>query len=182
MTIVEAFGEVVKATEAALQRVNPAFPALNYQYGHPKAILLVMQQWSNSTQAMQAKMYPLVALFQDFTETQPARPDLLATAPLRVIIGNMTEASYDTPQRYTHNFKPVLHPVANELVRQLKRTSYFRGTSFQYTKTDRPFWGEEGLYGSEKNIFNGAMDVVELRFTDLALNPARKCAGRFRNI
>ena len=38
----------------------------------------------------------------------------------------------------------------------------------EHTKIDRLFWGKEGLYANEGNIFEDFLDCIEIR--DLELN------------
>lgn len=170
--IVELFGDAVKLAERALmphlKTVSPAIQQVHYLYGHPREIVGQLVEM-NKLQQYQLMKYPLVALFMDFPE--PASTSGLRSTPrLRGVIANRADETGKAKDRYQTNFKPILYPLYEAILSGLAQCGHFLVTSpraIEHTKTDRPYWGREGLYGNEGNIFGDALDCIE--FSDLRL-------------
>jgi hypothetical protein len=173
--IVDVFSEIVAAVAVKL-----AIPVY-YMHGHP---LEVVNRLTEMTKfgTTEGKKYPLVALFQDFDEQKGDEVDQYTVTKLHLIIANQTRNGYNATERYTKNFKPVLYPVYDELLYQIMRhkdTIVQDERLIKHTKTDRLYWGKNGLFGNDGNIFNDYIDCIEL--TDLQLtikNKACTTGGR----
>lgn len=174
--IVDEVGTIVGAVSAALltylKTIDPAITAVHYQYGHPKEIIETLMQKDKST-TLQFTKYPLVALFQDFPERHTGQVGFDSEVSLHIVIVQSTTANYKADERYTRNFKPILYPIYSELLRQFnfsKRFSTYGVSTISHTKIDRLYWGKEGLYGNEGNIFNDRLDCIEIRDLRLKVN------------
>lgn len=184
--IVDLFRSVVLATEAAilpyLKTVDPLIEHLHYEHGHPQEIVNTLISMTQ-TQEWQMKKYPMVALFQDFGGVTPDTPTGIATVRVNIIICTKAAMDAKASDRYATTFNPILHPIYRELLRQLSITSFFRGTApVRHEPIDHPFYGKDGLYGTIANMAaTDALDCVEMRNTELRLQPARQCVGSFKN-
>jgi hypothetical protein len=180
-TLTERFLALIKDTEAPilpyLQTVDPTIQQLHGLCGHPLPIVNTLMGMNNP-QSYQYLKYPLIAVFEDIVE-RGVVGDVRSITP-RIVIVNQTTAEYTRKERDDKNFKPILIPIYNEFMRQLRRNRYFR---WDYKKpgdkTMRPFWGKEGLYGSEGNIAGDALDCIELRI-ELIPHRAPTCAPAFK--
>lgn len=155
---------IVEEIGAVITKVNTALTAesfgktVYYMYGHPKEITNRLQELSNST-TQKDKKFPLVILFTDITITHDT-PGFYGSALLRMLVCNITEPTYISEKRTEVNFKPVLHPIKEELLNQLERHQQF---TFQdeltYRETDMYYYGSQI---NDKNIFNDYIDAIEL--------------------
>ncbi len=173
--IVDIMAEVVTAVAASL-----AMPVY-YMHGHPLEVCDRLTKMTSGA-ISQAKKYPLVALFQDFDEDRGTDGTIYTEAKLHMIIAAMTSPKYTAAERYTKNFKPVLYPVYDELLYQLMLhpdTLVTDARQIKHTKTDRLFWGKNGLFGNESNIFNDFIDCIEIQNLLLTIKNKQCSYGRF---
>jgi hypothetical protein len=129
-----------------------------YLFGHPLDIVNVLAE-KNKGGIYQYQKYPLIALFQDFEE------DIInegTQASLNIIIANRTKPTYHADERYKLNFEPVLYPILEQFERALQVSRHVALASVDYNKTDRLYWGKNGLYGNTGNIFNDHIDAIEI--------------------
>lgn len=166
--IVDEIGLVVDKVSAKLlaqlQVFDPDITGVHYQYGHPLEIIETLKQMDEAKD-YKFRRYPFVGLFQDFPE-EVGEVGFNSEPTLHLIIARFTQATYKAAQRYELNFKPVLYPIYLEFLEQLNFSKAFETygvTNIQHTKIDRLYWGREGLYKNEGNIFNDFLDCIEIR-------------------
>lgn len=172
--VVDVIKDLVDAVSVKLtpgfQTIEGAITGVHYLHGHPVEIIETLGQRDKSDQG-QFNKYPLIALFQDFPERHGNLLGTEAEVVLHIIIAKSTMAAYKADERYTRNFKPFLYPIYKEFLRQIYLSPRFRNydeTLIDHTKIDRLYWGREGLYKNEGNVFNDRLDCIEIR--DLRLN------------
>ena len=154
---------IVDEIKAVVDKVNTALTAENfgmtvyYMYGHPKEITARLQELSNST-TNKDKKFPLIILFTDITITHET--GYYGSASLRMLICNYTEPTYISEKRTEVNFKPVLHPIKEELLKQISLHQQFTYEGeLSYRETDMYYYGSQI---NDKNIFNDWIDAIEL--------------------
>ena len=152
--VVESFAPIVTAVETklltSLQAYDNTITGVHYLYGHPIEIIQRLKQRDESDE-FTFKKYPLVALFQDFPEDHTGQIGIPAEISLHLIIARGTDPKYVAEERYAKNFKPVLYPIYEELLKQITLSKTFMNygvSTLQHTKIDRLYWGKEGLYGN----------------------------------
>lgn len=163
-----------------LMIADPNITGVWYKYGHPKEIIELLGSQSLSP-SVSPKRYPLIALFQDFAEIK-GELGYDSKVKLHMIIASRTDNSYRAEQRYSKNFKPILYPIYEELLRQLTlpKTGFtvYGDTTIKHVKIDRLYWGNKGLEqlgdGKVKNVFNDWLDVIEIKDLELTVN-TKKC-------
>jgi len=143
---------------------------VNYLHGHHLDIIKTLQEYTTS--GNKGKEFPLVALLQDIEETVEV-DGLQATASVTVVICTDTDPNYNSAQRYTNTFTPLLYPLYEEFIKQLRLSPYIASVSPEYKKIDRLYWGREGLFGNTGNIFDNYIDAIEL--TGIELRILRTC-------
>ena len=156
--IVDLFAEIsaAVATDTGM--------SVNYLYGHPVEIVDVLSDLAKDITGSVTR-FPLIALFQDFTEDKKG---VNTDVKLTIIIAQTTLPSYRAADRYTNTFKTVLYPVYESLLRQIAASRYFKQstvTQIDHQKTDRLYWGKQGLYGNSGNVFNDHVDAIELELS-----------------
>ena len=140
--------------------VTPTAPM--FLHGHPRDIVAQLQELVHNE-----KRFPLIAMFEPFEET--VSTDSYVEAKLDFVICNLTKPDYHSPQRYDFNMRPVLLPLKDLFIEALK--SYVKPLNYKkqlsFTAINQTYWGKQGLYGSEGNIFNDHIDAIELKNVDL---------------
>lgn len=155
---------IVEEIGAVVSKVNTALTAKNfgrtvyYMYGHPKEITKRLQELSNST-TQKDKKFPLIILFTDITITHDT-PGFYGSTSIRMLVCNITQPEYISEKRTEINFKPILHPIKEELLNQIERHTQFTfEEDLKFSETDMYFYGSQI---NDKNIFNDYIDAIEL--------------------
>jgi hypothetical protein len=164
-------GEVVSRVQAAL-----ALPQLVYLWGHPLEIVNTLQEYTKNS-VKEVQKFPLVALYTDIPVRKHSPADgFFGLARLHIIIANLTKREYKAPERLTLNFQPILQPIKEELVKQIDRHGQWtRLGELQYEEIERYYWGKQGLYGNDGNIFNDYIDCIELRDIQINIYNKKPC-------
>lgn len=169
--LVDSIGAVVAAMRA--QTVKPWESPVGtetpyYMYGHRVEIAKRLTE-RGKDKILKYKKYPLIALRMDFPELVE---DGVWKYTLNIAILMATEKGYNAEERYTNVFRPVLYPLYESFLLQLRNSGLFMWPAEQqypeHTKYDRPYWGTAELEGNTENIFNDPLDAIEL--VDLKLN------------
>lgn len=174
--IVDVMSDIVERVSTnltvQLQAFDSNISGVHYLHGHPLEVIETLGQRSKS-KTFKFQKYPLVALFQDFPEQVNTEPGYMAEVTLHMVIARLTKNDYKADQRYENNFKPVLYPIYYDLMAEINKSRAFT-TYGQYniphTKWDRLYWGREGLYGKDGNIFNDWIDCIEIKNLKLKAN------------
>lgn len=160
--------ELIKAN---VDNISTVERPVYFMHGHPIEIVQELQKLAQD-QESKAKRFPLVALFRDFNERKGVEVGVASEATLNLIIATRTQPEYNSNKRKELSFKAVLHPIWEELEQAIMwdaKNYLTNGTGLDYTQIDRYFWGREGLYGNDGNIFNDYIDCVEIRNLNLKI-------------
>jgi len=163
-------GDIIECRDSVCHLAN----AVHYNYGHPIEIANTLIETSKM-EITRDKRFPLLALITDFSEKKDS-PDYYCKASLYFLIANLTDPTLKADERTEINFRPVLHPIYEEFIRQIQRSKHFLieyNQNVPHTQTDRYYWGRNGtfdnnvwgktgIYGEEGNILNDKVDVIEI--------------------
>lgn len=153
---------------------------VHYMYGH-KVEIANRLTLKDKDKVFKYQKYPLVALKMDFAETWNDAWEL----NLNIAIITKTKVESFVPKRYEEVFKPILYPLYESFMRQLKNAGLFSWSGEQeyppHTKIDRPFWGtpddksinERRVSGNDKHVFNDPLDAIEI--LNLQINRNKNC-------
>lgn len=176
---VDIFDEIVTSVRtdsdkpAALDTDEPF-----YMYGHPLEIINILAK-KDTNDVHKFNKYPLIALFQDFTETMGANQAIpSAVQDLNIVIAMNTLPDYTAENRYDNTFRTVLYPLYDLLIKHIVKSKWFLNVDpglVPHNKTDRLYWGRTGLYGNEGNIFNDYIDAIEIESLSLELRLKQNC-------
>ncbi|MFA6989829.1 MAG: hypothetical protein WC197_07150 [Candidatus Gastranaerophilaceae bacterium] len=162
--VVNVFGDIVSSVRAEYDVINNEQPF--YLHGHPLEIINTLQEYTNIA-SLKLKKFPLIALFEDFEST--GREGLFLTkAKLNIFIITDTLPTYKASERYVNTFDTVLTPLYNLLIKHMK-LSRFIFTPFNKslgTPINHLYWGKNGLYGNDGNVFNDYVDAIEIKNLD----------------
>lgn len=167
--IVDIISEAVARTSdkllPQLQKYDNLIQGVHYDHGHPVEIIETLKQ-KDKSDTLVFKKYPAVFLFQDFKETV-SQAGIATSARLHILIVAATSREYKASERYDKNFRPILYPIYLELKNQILKSGKVLADVLSFEKTDRLFWGKQGLYGNEGNVFNDYLDAIEIQNLDL---------------
>lgn len=144
-----------------------------YLYGHRLEIANRLKEKEKDL-VFKYQKYPLVALRLPVIEDVS---DGVWHFTLNIAILTFTQKNYNSEQRYENVFKPVLYPLYERFLGEIKNSGLFMWPDDQeypeHQKVDRLFWGTEYSEGNEKHIFNDPIDAIEIM--GLKLNRRVKC-------
>lgn len=173
--IVDIIKEAVDKTSvkllSSLQVIDASITGVHYLYGHAVEIRRRLQLKSEGDESKFQK-YPIIALFGDFVEERLADGNI--KAKIQIIIGHHSEHQKYNEDRYNNIFKPILHPIYCEFIKQLMNMpNVVIGYNYElkHQKIDRPHWGNPQQYGNDAYIFGDCLDAVEIRQLEITINP-----------
>jgi hypothetical protein len=113
--------------------------------------------------------YPLLALRLDIPEIIE---DGMQKVKLNIAIITFTNENYKARDRYAKVLVPILYPLYESFMVQLRRSGIFTWEGYRDYPTheviDRPYWGIADTEGNVKNIFQDPIDAIEI--IDLKIN------------
>lgn len=165
--IVDVIGEIVAATSAVLllqlQMVDPLITGIHYEYGHINDIReRITEKMKTTTNSVDIS--PMICLIEDFKLTK-GKVGVTGITDMKIIILHFSKKDITRVQREVNVFRPVLWPIYNEFLKQLKlngRFSIYDVTKIQHDMIARPHWGDPALYGNDAYLLNGIFDGIEL--------------------
>lgn len=144
-----------------------------YLYGHRAEIAARLTQRDGDKVKKYSK-YPLIALRLD---TEEEKVGIQTNFSLNIAIINITDKKYNAEERYANVFKPILYPLYELFLKELKNSGLFYWEGKQRTpshkKVDRPFYGTPDPEINIKNLFNDPVDAIEI--LNLKLSQQTKC-------
>lgn len=178
---VDIFGDIV--TDVRADADKPAgLDALApyYDFGHPVDIVNKLKQ--KDTSSLKFNKFPLIALLMDFTEVMGEDMTVRArTTDLTIVIITNTAPELFTNERYDQNFRTILYPLYDLLIKHITKSKYFKSGPglVSHDKFDRPYWGRTGISGNEANMLNTAVDAIEVANLDLSLRLNNNCKNKY---
>lgn len=140
---------------------------LYFMHGHPLEIVNTLADKANAS-SYKGKRFPLIALYQDIEENI-RNEGYERIAPVTVIIANQTDPNYSAATRQDNNFDPILYKLEEGFKYCLKKSEYIGGLKPDYNRIDRIYWGRNGIYGNEGNMFQDYIDAIELNNLELKI-------------
>ncbi len=133
-----------------------------YQYGHRMEIVRKLNEMEKD-KVLKFQKFPLICLRLDTSE------DVVGDVTkfnLNLAIVHKSKKEYDSAQRYSEVFKPVLYPMYKLFLQELKDSGLFFWPGDQgrppHTKIDRLYWGTPDPEGNVKNLFSDTVDAIEI--------------------
>src|SRR5690606_23217373 len=85
---------------------------------------------------------------------------------LNIAILDFTERNYNAEERMENVFKPVLFPLYEKFMKELRNSGLFMWDGNQsmppHIKINRYYWGTQSSEGNEANIFSDPLDAIEI--------------------
>jgi hypothetical protein len=164
-------GAVAQSILPTLKEANDDINAITFIYGREKEMIETIMQMDRSP-SQRLKIWPAILLFTDISTVVSGRPGVYDESTLQMAVVYPTLPTYKCAERYTNTFEPILHPLWQELMKQIADSGCFVDpeSKMQYTKWDRPYWGKQG------NTLAAVVDAVELQ--NLKLKTVKGAAPR----
>ena len=170
--VVDFIGEIVAKTSA---KVKPNIGKdVFYQYGNLINIDNILVSYSQ-TAAFREKKYPAIFLIKKFTESKEKDPDIETEASLQLLIVMDTSVNYREADREEKVFKPILYPIYETFIKQLKKDSRVKLQKFgllPHNKTDCSLISSEYQVQTArgtKNLFTDNLDAIYISNLKLTL-------------
>lgn len=160
--------DIIKDVVAAVAVNTPVF----YDYGTTLEVTNRLRQKTDSDNYYDKK-YPLIwyligdSVKEEIDDKKATRRKVVENS---IIICTETRAEYSSEERYTKVFKPILRPLYDSFIYELKLNKELRSLdSYNHAYYENLFWGKNGLYGHEGNIFNDKIDAIIIDSLDLLI-------------
>jgi hypothetical protein len=85
-----------------------------------------------------------------------------------MVLATLSNVGWTAEQRKLKNFTAWLDPLYEYLIRAMKLSKDFSLVS-EGQRTDHLFYGKQGLYGGEGNIFTDHIDAIEINNLQIRL-------------
>lgn len=164
-TLVERVSNKLLTT---LQEFDSNIKAISYHHGRKYDIVQLLKQ-KDETPDFEVKetTYPMVWLYEPIIEEESPVTGCWARVTLNLAVFNTTDKDYTPEERYDNNFKPILDPIANELIEQIDKSGWYHlydASQLKHKMKRCMMWGTS----DNKNELNYYVDAVE--FNNLVLD------------
>lgn len=140
-----------------------------FMHGHPKEILSRLQALSTGPDTKNKK-YPLICLFRDIKEILgEGMYGLTSFSKPRIAFVTITKPEFRADQRKEKNFDPILIPIFEEFINQIRTSEFFGSPTMeqlQVVKWDRYYWG---VNLADSTVMNDYIDAIDLESISLNL-------------
>ena len=130
----------------------------------------ILEMTNSTNPAISNGKYPLVALFKDIKETLTEGPiGIESSFKCKFAILTLTTPDYRHDEREAINFKPVLIPILEAMLKQFQQSAQFGMPTLQQMNvqaTDCYFYGT-GFNQDNKNPFSDYVDAIEVESISL---------------
>lgn len=134
-----------------------------YDFGVALEVVNRLKLKSNTVEFRKAK-YPLIWYLIDGSVQENV--DYRKTNPrevqnVTIIICKETKVDFSARERYENNIIPTLRPLYDLFIHHLGKSKELKSDNkLNHGYSENLFWGREGLYGHEGNIFDDRLDAI----------------------
>lgn len=155
---------VSTALTTKLKLTDPKIQGVWYEFGTRLEIIETLSQKSGND-IYKFRKYPLVCLFTDISYSLGNNANDTAELKLNMAIIYGTKATFKAKDRLEKNFKPIIMPIYDELLRQISLDGkMFLNASatvnIRHTTQRKYYWGTQPIDGA--NVFNDFVDGLEI--------------------
>ncbi|MCK5017843.1 MAG: hypothetical protein KAS32_12340 [Candidatus Peribacteraceae bacterium] len=163
----KVIGDIIPKVRVALNGTHVKFDGITpfYDYGTTTEVVNRLTKMTASTTEYDKK-YPLIWLLIDdgtiHEKITPQNSVKRAVQNLQIVICTQSNESFTTAERYTNIVEPILRPIYDSLMSNIKKSKLVSSADKKYEHDyyENLFWGRTGLYGREGNIFNDRIDAL----------------------
>ena len=136
---------------------------INFLFGDWTYMSNILTMWSKSP-SLAAKKYPVVCLFAPFDEDK-TNGRYSCTTRIDLLIATQTKSEYTNEQRIEKSFVPVLRPIYEAMIEQLKKHPLldFDKDVVAHTYSENMRYGSRGVMMSDGKPFNDYIDGIDIK-------------------
>jgi hypothetical protein len=175
---VDVMRDIISEVQAEYDPVQEDLTLRKPYYEHDHPIKLAEKLNQKDEGSFVYHKYPLICLLEDFEQTFGESLQYFYSVPCTILILDYTKQEFDSEQRYTENYKPILQPLVDLLILKMCNSDHLRIVDIdllQYQQINRTEWGAEGIYGNNGLIFDDNLDGIQLNFPKLIVNYNNEC-------
>lgn len=158
--------------DTADEPIKSSIRGIRFDWGHPLEIINRIKEISNHDD-LKFENLPAIFLFTDIKFERHKYGDYHGTN-LELVICNRADPNWDSQDRELKSFIPVLRPLYDLFAEEIANSNVFSFVDGiqddKHSAIERFFWGKQGLYGGENNIFNDYIDAIHIENLDLKVN------------
>lgn len=157
--------KISPALTPKLKEFEGVIEGVFYMYGHPVEIIQRLSAKDGTSFAY--KKYPLVCLFTDVTE-EKGDINYYSKVSFNLVVVHSTSPDFVAPDRLEKKFKPIIHPIVDELIKQIALSPYFNEFDpdlIERKEIDRYYWGKYVQQNARGDWFNDFLDATEINLT-----------------
>lgn len=157
--------------EAEWARTDCNLPNLLFYYSTPTEFIDVLKKMAELDKLAP---YPFVYVNSQTVEYDKTNKNLTRISVGELIIATLTSPQYKSAERDLKTFKPILLPYMEALLDRVEHGQSLVLESYGKTRLHY-FYGKEGLYGSESNLFNDSVDAIQITDLEFRLTKNNNC-------
>jgi hypothetical protein len=137
----------------------------------------IMSQVGRDRMKRDDKDSPFIWLVMNFDEDMGKTGQGYEIPDVNILICANTDNTWSMEERDENNFKPILLPIYEELMLQIRREKKFGmpgEAKTRHKRIIRPYWGGGDVNGADTgNLFKQKVDAIQIR--NLKLTVSRSC-------
>lgn len=118
--------------------------------------------------------YPFVFVNSQTVSYDRTNKNLTTISVGELVIATITKPNYKSAERDLKTFKPILLPYMDAFLDRVTNGQGLVLQSYGTTKLHY-FYGKEGIYGSEGNLFNDSVDAIQILDLEFRLTKNNNC-------
>lgn len=158
--VVNFISKVVDAVRLEYDKANPTPEKPYFKHGHIQEIINTLTE-QDASKTYKFKKYPLIALIQDLDEVDN---ETTIDATITIFIITDTRREYKAADRYLHIFDPILSPIANLFIDELRYATGLNQLEVSIPKRDMLYLG-----ANDNGIGNDYLDAIKIENLKLSL-------------
>ena len=147
-----------------------------FDHGDPIEIANRLSIKDQSAGLERFKKFPLIVLIEDFKESFKDKKIYCYLPEVILSIINSTVPTYSSEQRKENNYKPIIMPLYNDLIHELKTCGWFMNIEWDAMNCLK--YGMPSKYRSEELVLNEFVDAREIVLSvDISKGVTETCFG-----
>ena len=140
-----------------------------FDFGTTNEVVNRLMEKTNSPD-LYSKKYPLIWMLINDALEEDVQPKLATPRlfkDLTIIFCTETKSEYTSAERYEKTIMPILRPLYESFMYYLGKNQSLISDNYNHGYYENLFWGRNGVYGREGNVFNDRIDAIIIDNLDL---------------
>ena len=134
---------------------SPLHDNLVFKYSTPNEFINTLKALDDYSR------YPFFFVNSGTVEYDKSNPEEVICSVGEIVIATKTLSTYSSEERDLEVFKPILNPFLDAFIEQMR---YSQGAIISEEGKIKLhyFYGSQGLYGTDGNVFEDSVDAIQL--------------------